>query len=770
MKWFTPFRICALCLALLLVAAYSNHFHNSFHFDDEHTIVNNIYVRNLGYFPQYFKSAATFSSLPMNQTYRPMLTALYALAYHFNGTADTFYFHLFVFLFYIGTGILLYLIIVKLFEQVQPGGRANCYFALFATGWYMLNTANADVVNYLSSASDSVSTFWVVAAMALYIYKPLWRKYMLYLIPVAIGVLFKQSALAFAGLLAAYYFFFESGAGKFLQRAGKTIVATLPSLILCLGLYELQAKLTSATYITGGKPFNYIITQPFVMLHYFANFFFATGLTADSDWVPFASVADYRFWLGILFLAALAWVVIKLITRPRYAPVGFGLLWFFLALVPSSLEPLSEVMNDFRPFFAYPGLAIAAGWLVYLAWQKWLASSAQNMRLGILALAGILLGNTVGTYARNRVWKTDESLWYDVTLKSPENGRGLMNYGLTQMNKGNYPVAEEYFTRGLKLLPEYSYLYANMGVLLQAEKRNDEADTYFKKAIMYGQGIPVIYYFYAKFLHQQGRDKEALDYVLQAIRMSPADVYSRYLAMDIYQSLDDFKDMAKMAKQTLVYVPGDKYAQTLLAAASGMKTKLEEDIEQAKQNPTPENYLNLSLEYYNKKNYQGCIDAAKQALKLKPDYALAYNNIGSAYNAMGDWAQAEQALKQALKIQPGFSLAQNNYVLAVKAQAVTDSMNAVIKQHPTAENYISLSLIYYGQGLYLKSVDACKQALKINPADVTAYNNMCAAYNNLEMWDDAIAAGQKAVQLAPGNQLAKNNLATAQQGKANAGN
>ena len=57
----------------------------------------------------------------------------------------------------------------------------------------------------------------------------------------------------------------------------------------------------------------------------------------------------------------------------------------------------------------------------------------------------MLLAMAYGTRQRNIVWRTEESLWLDATIKSPDNGRGLMNYGVIQMNKGNYPVADDYF-------------------------------------------------------------------------------------------------------------------------------------------------------------------------------------------------------------------------------------------------------------------------------------------------------------------------------------
>ena len=57
---------------LALVVTYSNHFHNSFQFDDSHTIVNNTYLRDVKNIPLFFKDNRTTSSLPANQGYRPV--------------------------------------------------------------------------------------------------------------------------------------------------------------------------------------------------------------------------------------------------------------------------------------------------------------------------------------------------------------------------------------------------------------------------------------------------------------------------------------------------------------------------------------------------------------------------------------------------------------------------------------------------------------------------------------------------------------------------
>jgi len=75
-----------------------------------------------------------------------------------------------------------------------------------------------------------------------------------------------------------------------------------------------------------------------------------------------------------------------------------------------------------------------------------------------------------------------------------------------------------------------------------------------------------------------------------------------------------------------------------------------------------ETYLSKSLTYHQQGNYQKCISAAEQAIKLRPNYAEAYNNIGS----MQQWDKGIIALEKALAIKPDFQLAKNNLAWAKK--------------------------------------------------------------------------------------------------------
>ena len=61
--------------------------------------------------------------------------------------------------------------------------------------------------------------------------------------------------------------------------------------------------MTPPTFFPSTTPlFNYLISQPFVFLHYVRTFFLPTALSADTDWEVLQSIVDYRFFIGTAFV------------------------------------------------------------------------------------------------------------------------------------------------------------------------------------------------------------------------------------------------------------------------------------------------------------------------------------------------------------------------------------------------------------------------------------------------------------------------------------
>ena len=155
-------------------------------------------------------------------------------------------------------------------------------------------------------------------------------------------------------------------------------------------------------------------------------------------------------------------------------------------------------------------------------------------RSGWIAAGCILTLAAAGTWQRNRVWHTEESLWRDVTLKSPKNGRGLMNYGLTQMSQGDYASALRYFEQARIYTPNYSTLEINIGIANGGMGRQQEAQNHFLRALALAPGEADPHYYYGRWLNSQGRTSEGIPELQAALQASPNNIDARHLLMQTY--------------------------------------------------------------------------------------------------------------------------------------------------------------------------------------------------------------------------------------------
>lgn len=203
-----------------------------------------------------------------------------------------------------------------------------------------------------------------------------------------------------------------------------------------------------------------------------------------------------------------------------------------------------------------------------------------------------------------------------------------------------------------------------MGILLSAMNDDYSAEQHFKKAIALNTFLYQGTYYYGQFLKHQKRYIPAIEMLKSSVDLNPVYIEARRELMSLYFETEDWGALDFLAKETLKYIPDDPECMAYIVACKNKKTKLEIAEERVLHNPTAENYLELSLKYYESEKYTECIDACRKALKIKPDYAAAYNNICSAYNQMKEYEKAIQACNKALELQPDFELAKNNLNLA----------------------------------------------------------------------------------------------------------
>ena len=623
-------------LLLAILVTYANHFHNGFHFDDWHTITNNVSIRELRNIPLFFRDATTFSAVPTTRSYRPLVSTLLAIDYQLGHGLDPFWFHLSIFALFIALTLLVAFVIHHLLEH--EAASLPSWIALAAAAWYALDPANADTVNYIIASADVISTLGVIASFAVYFAFPRLRGYHLYVLPAAIAILAKPPAAIFAVLFAVFRLLFPDHeiAGSRPQARARLVEAA-PAFVACALVLLLVKHMTPVSWRPGEvNAHDYLVTQPYVALLYFKTFFWPTGISAVYDLKPFVTFGDARLWIGFAFLLCISAAAIVAAVFNKTRVIGFGLLWFLIALLPTSLFPLAEVMNDHRAFLPYIGLVIAiagaAALLVArLDGQRRWAKIAVTCAVALL----FLCANAYATFQRNKIWKSEETLWQDVVSKSPRNGIGLISYGTTLAKKGDLAGALDYFHRAQQLVPGIPLLLVNLAIVEDATKQTAAAEQHFKEALRLAPSFPATYAHYARYLLSHSRTDEARALLRTAVQLSRNDLYAREL----------LKEAEKRAGGVQPFdAAPPAIGQTLNPTAQA----------------TPESYLALSLQLYGEERYIEAIFACRRALDLRPGYAEAWNNIGIIYNKLGRYEEAAAACEQALLHQPGYEKARVN--------------------------------------------------------------------------------------------------------------
>jgi tetratricopeptide (TPR) repeat protein len=156
---------------------------------------------------------------------------------------------------------------------------------------------------------------------------------------------------------------------------------------------------------------------------------------------------------------------------------------------------------------------------------------------------------------------------------------------------------------------------------------------------------------------------------------------------------------------------------------------------------SPGSHLNLGVVLYDKGDWDEAIACFKEALRLKPDYAEAHNDLGNVYTRLGmvskdqgKLAKAVAAYRLAIKLKPDYAEAHGNLGIALHHQgklpeavrAYRQGIKQGIKLKPDkiAKYNSNLGLTLEAQGKLAEAEVAYRRAIKLQPDYPQAYCNM----------------------------------------------
>ena len=114
-------------------------------------------------------------------------------------------------------------------------------------------------------------------------------------------------------------------------------------------------------------------------------------------------------------------------------------------------------------------------------------------------------------------------------------------------------------------------------------------------------------------------------------------------------------------------------------------------------------YYALGLTYRDAGQFDDEVGAYKNAIRLRPDYASAYDRLGQRYLQMKRYPEAVEAFKQLAMLKPGDANAQNSlgetYVAATRTDDAVESFRLAIRLKPDfGKAYFNLGKTLLAQG------------------------------------------------------------------------
>lgn len=402
-------------------------------------------------------------------------------------------------------------------------------------------------------------------------------------------------------------------------------------------------------------PFWYFMSEFKVVLHYLAVFLWPFNMSVEYDWVLSKSFFALDCFVPFLILTAIVAYLVYLVYRNQSNLIVFGMLWFFICVLPrSSLISSAELIVDYKTYAASVGwLFVLACVLVavvlkiaeYIPTMQYLPSKVvRSFGLCVLCLA---LGYL--TLSRNTVWRTGIEFWGDVLKNAPGKARIYNNYGVELSQKlQKFEESIAYFQKAISMDAYYPDPHNNLAVVYAYLNKFDLAIQEMQAGLRinpyYAEGYNNLAAFYLH-IKELDRAKRCLDHAL-AIRPSygkayfnRARIYSEQGNIDL--ALADLKSACTVAD---------------LDNEFGFSV-----------------YGKLALD---NKRFDDAVFAYTKLVECSPNNFEGYFNLGNALHMVGKYTQAVCAYERSLALNPSdarcvFNLGETYFKLNDDTKAIS---------------------------------------------------------------------------------------------------
>ncbi len=471
-----------ILIAVLGITLYANTLDNELFWDDDQFIIENQYIKNWDYFPNFFSENLIAGAGRSSDYWRPALLTVFSFEWHMWG-ANRFGFHMTNTLFHITDAILLFFILDKIFKKRL--------FSLFIAIIFLIHPLQTEAVSYANSLGDSLSVFFILSSIFLFIkfrennVKAIHSPYYICsLISFALALMSKETAIITPFLITLTDVFLENPKG----RIKDIIWKSLPFYFMGMGYVLLRAtvlnfvntfNLYNETNTFTGSIFVRFLTFLKILVVYVSLIFWPHTLHMERNIDAATSLLNPQVLAGGFLLVTLLIIAFK--AYKKYPTISFGILWFFIALSPTSniLVPINGMLYEHWLYVPLIGIGI-------VVWElgNMLVYKFPNLKNTVLIFTIILIITLcVRTILRNNEWDNSITFYQHVLKYSPGSYRIINNLGMELAEKGRYGEAKEAYLKAINLDNKNPVSYHNLANAYRDTNEINKAIENYEKAI-----------------------------------------------------------------------------------------------------------------------------------------------------------------------------------------------------------------------------------------------------------------------------------------------
>jgi protein O-mannosyl-transferase len=456
--------------------------------DDASLIRDNPFIKSPLLIPETFRH---YLALDGSSThYRPIQNISYFFDY-LVWNADAFGYHFSNLLWHVGSGLLLYFLLLRLFEPFHNrfADRADLFpnAAFFVALFWTVHPVHSAAVDYISGRADCLAFFFGCAAWLVCLKASAARRTVvrcvLYLCAAALALVCLCSRESGGIWLALFLFYlFVCDRESSLRFKAIAAISSFGLVAVYAGLRQLPSDHLLAS--TGNaSPLSERVLLMFRALGDYGQLMvFPWNLHVERT-VRFteATAMNWRallaaHYLSIIGLVTAAALFYGAFRKGQARPIRtLGAVWFLLAYLPiSNLFPLNATVAEHWLYLP------SVGFLIFIA-GCWLELPARARKFLVAIGCIALLGFSARSFVRSGDWLNAGTFYRQTLAAGAVKNRVTLNLAQTYAAQEDFPQAELLLRQLVASNPNLAMAQNALGHLLLREGKTSEAEALFAK-------------------------------------------------------------------------------------------------------------------------------------------------------------------------------------------------------------------------------------------------------------------------------------------------